>query len=77
MALEVAKSEDFIEYFIFPDINQHSDEALHELSLKISDIAKSFTSSYIWHKDSFEIRKRQFPSILSGSENNGEFNWGH
>lgn len=74
MALEIVKSEDFIEYFIFPDINEHNDEVLNELSLKIGEIAKAYTGKFIWHKDPFEIRTKKFPSILSDSENNGEFN---
>lgn len=74
MALEIVKSEDFIEYFIFPDIKENNEEVLQELSLKISETAKSYTDKYIWHKDSFEIQNRKFPSILSNSENNGEIN---
>jgi hypothetical protein len=74
MALENVRSEDFIEYFIFPDINESNEEVLNELSLKIAEIAKSYTGKYIWHKDQFEIRNQKFASILSDSENNGEFN---
>lgn len=77
MALEIVKSEDFIEYFIFADVNDHNEEVLDELNLKINEIAKSYTSKYIWHKDSFNIRKRQNSSILSNTENNGELSRVH
>ena len=77
MALEIVKSEDFIEYFIFPDINETNvndkDKILKDLHLKINEIAKSFASNYIWHRDSFSIRSENFSSILSHSENNGKF----
>lgn len=76
MALEVVRSEDFIEYFIFPDLNQHNendkDEILKDLHQKINEIAKLYTSNYIWHRDPFTIRSKNFSSILSSSESNGK-----
>ncbi len=71
MALEDVKSEDFIEYFIFPDENDCDEESLQELNLKISEIAKVYSSKYIWHRDPFDIRNKQFPSILSNSDKDG------
>lgn len=72
MALEIVKSEDFIEYFIFPDIKEKNEGVLNELKLKIVEIAKSYEGKYIWHKDSFVIQNQKFSSILSDTENNGE-----
>lgn len=76
MALEVVKSEDFIEYFLFPDFieaNENDKEGLlKELIQKINEIAKVFTSKYIWHKDPFEIRTKPFTSILSNAEDGGK-----
>ena len=76
MALEVVKSEDFIEYFLFPDFNgtdeNDKEGLLKEIIQKINEIAKAFTSKYIWHKDPFEIRTKPFTSILSNPEDGGK-----
>lgn len=76
MALEVVRSEDFIEYFLFPDVNEaeanDKETILKDLHQKINEISKSYASKYIWHKDPFEIRSKTFSSILSSSEGNGE-----
>lgn len=76
MALEVVKSEDFIEYFLFPDLNEAEENdkegLLKDLIQKINEIAKAYTSKYIWHKDPFEIRTKPFTSILSNSDVDGK-----
>lgn len=76
MALEVVKSEDFIEYFLFPDVNEVDENdkegMIKELVIKINEIAKVFSSKYIWHKDPFEIRIKSFSPILSNSEDDSK-----
>lgn len=72
MALEIVRSEDFIEYFIFPVISETSEgenvREFDELYQKINEIAKSYCSNYIWHKDPFNIKTKQFSTILNNLE---------
>lgn len=76
MALENVKVEDFIEFLIFPEIDgvidEKEDEALNVILQKINEIAKSYTSKYIWHKDSFSLNIRNSKSHLLNINNSGK-----
>jgi hypothetical protein len=76
MALENVRVEDFIEYFLFPEINgslqDDETEALNDIQQKIDEISKSFIKNYIWHKDPFSLKIRNQNSCLLNN-NNGKF----
>lgn len=76
MALENVRVEDFIEYFLFPEINgslqDDETEALNDIQQKIDEISKSFIKNYIWHKDPFNLKIRNQNSCLLNN-NNGKF----
>lgn len=77
MAVETIKSEDFIEYFLFPKINQVSEDderdALANLLQTIDEISNNFIKSYIWHKDSFNLKVRTRSShLLKKDSDEGE-----
>ena len=78
MALEIVRNDDFIEYFLFPDIGNVSeseeDEYLSEVFKKVNEIARSYSSNYIWHKDPFELKTRNRHSHLLNPESAGESN---
>ena len=71
MALETVKIEDFIEYFIFPEISDNETQELNDICQKIDEISKTFIRNYIWHKDSFNLKIRHQNSHLLNN-NNGE-----
>lgn len=76
MALEIVRSDDFIEYFLFPQFEQlaeqQENEALNNVLLKAVEIATSYTKDYIWHKDPFALTVRNRSSHLLNPENKGE-----
>lgn len=81
MALEIVRNDDFIEYFLFPNIDQTSEseeeEALNEILKQINVISSSYTSSYIWHKDPFVLKDRNRNSHLLNPESKGESREAH
>lgn len=75
MALEIVRNDDFIEYFLFPQINSESetqeDGLLDGILKQVNDIASSYTSSFIWHKDPFALKARNSSSHLLNPEGEG------
>lgn len=76
MALEIVRNDDFIEYFLFPDIDKLSeadeDKALSDVLKQVNDIASSYTANFIWHKDSFNLKAKNRNSYLLNLESEGE-----
>lgn len=73
MALEIVKNDDYIEYFLFPIIDgSKEDESLSDIVNQVNEIAKSYVSNYIWHKDPFVIKARDKNSHLLNPESEGE-----
>lgn len=76
MALEIVRNDDYIEYFLFPNIDQVSenqeDEILNEILNQVNSIAGAYTSNYIWHKDPFGLKARNRNSHLLNPESKGE-----
>lgn len=76
MALEIVRNDDYVEYFLFPDIDQVSehreDEILSEILNQVNSIAGAYTSNYIWHKDPFALKARNRNSYLLNPESKGE-----
>lgn len=76
MALEIVRNDDFIEYFLFPNIDfaaeSEADEILNQTLKQVMEISDSYTSNYIWHKDSFNLRARGQNSHLLNPESHGE-----
>jgi hypothetical protein len=76
--MEIVRTEDFIEYFIYPQLNnaikendEEEDKALQVVQQKIDEIVNSYTSNYIWHKDSFQLKSRNGKFHLLDIENKG------
>lgn len=76
MALELVRNEDFVEYFLFPNIGEVSEEEeteiLAETLKQVEEQAKTFAGDYIWHKDSFNLSSRDRNSHLLNPESQGE-----
>lgn len=76
MALETVRNYDFIEYFLFPLITEDceidEDLALSELLNQINELSNTYTSNFIWHKDSFNLKARNRNSFLLNPEQKGE-----
>lgn len=75
MALEIVRSDDFIEYFLFPSIDQElgdEDEVLSDISKQVKELATAYASNYIWHKDPFAVKARNSNSHLLNPESDGE-----
>ena len=62
--LEIIRSEDFLEYFLFPKLNTPNDEsgsdeeALESVFQLVNQIATAYCDDYIFHKDGFKITKK-------------------
>lgn len=60
--LQTVRSDDFIEYFLFPNLNgtesSQNDDNLQTICEQIQKIATKYCESYIWHKDSFSCTAR-------------------
>lgn len=76
MALEIVRNDDFIEYFMFPNIEgvteSQEDEILRDVLKQVIDIASSYASNFIWHKDPFNLKARNRNSHLLNPESEGE-----
>lgn len=75
MALEMVRNDDFIEYFLFPDVEEVSegqeDDALGDVLKRVNDIASTYTSNFIWHKDPFSVKARNRNSHLLNPDSEG------
>jgi hypothetical protein len=60
--LENLREEDFVEYFLFPNIKacelQNEEELLKNVNAKVLEIAKNYCKNYIWHRDGFKVYPR-------------------
>ncbi|XP_023015143.2 ecdysoneless cell cycle regulator [Leptinotarsa decemlineata] len=60
--LESVREDDFIKYFLFPDINTNDEKEQEALLSKILEkankIIENFTDNYLWHKDEFKLSPR-------------------
>jgi hypothetical protein len=76
MALEIVRNDDFVEYFLFPNIDQLTEEKeneiLNETVKQVNEISSTFTANYIWHKDPFSVKARNRNSHLLNPECKGE-----
>jgi hypothetical protein len=76
MALEIVRNDDYIEYFLFPKLDQlpegDEDDALAVLLAQINEISSTYTKNYIWHKDPFSLKARNSNSHLLNPESKGE-----
>lgn len=77
--LQTIREDDFIEYFLFPllnNINDTNENELNNLLIKINKIINDFSVNYIWHKDNFHLTPRFLNSNLLIEAENGESNIG-
>lgn len=76
MELEIVKNDDFIEYFLFPIIDQNldreEDDVLADALKQINELSSEYTKSYIWHKDPFSLKARNKNAHLLNPEGKGE-----
>lgn len=63
-ATETIRADDFVEYFLFPDLKQSNSidsgnnnvsDSLEQLRTQIVDESNKFVGNYIWHKDPFQL----------------------
>lgn len=57
--IEVIRADDFVEYFLFPSLDQlngnSTAEKLDNFRQSVNDSVKQFTADYIWHKEPFQL----------------------
>lgn len=76
--LESVREEDFVEYFLFPEINTNenqlnfNDNELNKLLHNINNIIELYSVNYIWHKDSFKVTPRFQKQNLLFENNEGQ-----
>lgn len=76
---EVIRADDFVEYFLFPSLDQLSgndvDEKLNNFSRDVNESVNKFTVDYIWHKEpcQFVPRTPQMRKLLHESNTEGKW----
>lgn len=60
-AFEVIREDDYVEYFLFPKLNETDSEGaeqngLNDVLNEVTRIVGQFCANYIWHKDAFHVR---------------------
>lgn len=74
---EVIRADDFVEYFLFPSLNEINGNNVHDkLDIFLNDvneIVKKFTVDYIWHKEPFQLiaRTPQTSKVFNDSHTTG------
>ncbi|XP_055316971.1 protein ecdysoneless [Sitodiplosis mosellana] len=57
--IEVIRADDFVEYFLFPSLDQlngdNTAEKLENFRQNVNDSVQQFTVDYIWHKEPFQL----------------------
>lgn len=62
MEFSSVRSDDFIEFYLFPDIKvtnsgvENEDQILDDLNKQVNELANVYCSNYIFHKESFKIQ---------------------
>lgn len=73
---EVIRADDFVEYFLFPaidDLNGNSTvEKLENFLAEINECVQKFTVDYIWHKEPFQLVVRTPETVKLFNENTVE-----
>lgn len=84
-ATETIRADDFVEYFLFPDLSEiksgskNEEDFLRDFLQNVSGDIKPHLEHYIWHKDPFRLIPRCGNSNLLNeehTENEGEFDLG-
>lgn len=56
---EVIRADDFVEYALFPSLDElsgnNADEKLENFLREINESVQKFTVDYIWHKEPFQL----------------------
>lgn len=61
---EIIRADDFVEYFLFPELSQldsidsgnnNVSESLEQIRIRIVEESNKFIGNYIWHKDPFQL----------------------
>lgn len=80
-ATEVIRADDFVEYFLFPSLDQLNgtdiDEKLQNFSNEVKEFVGDFSKNYIWHKEPFQLITRSHESgapLLIETQTDGMFN---
>lgn len=77
--IEVIRADDFVEYFLFPSLDQlqgnSTTEKLENFQHSVNDSVQKFTADYIWHKEPFQlvIRTPETSRLFNEINIEGEF----
>lgn len=83
-SLEFVREDDFVEYFIFPQLTDEADDSekaqrdLENVLQKVESIVSEVSRDYIWHKDEFRLTARtdrQQVLIQANGENSGSYSY--
>ena len=75
--LEIVRSEDYLEYFLFPQLNVQSnqsenyEETLESVYQLVNQMTNDYCSNYIFHKDGFKLTKKIRNSHLLKEDEEG------
>lgn len=80
---ETIRADDFVEYFLFPDLshangNNNVSDSLEQIRARITEESNKFIGNYIWHKDRFQlIVKSDNLKLTNDNDEEGELcEWG-
>lgn len=75
---EVIRADDFVEYFLFPSIEDlngnNTVEKLENFLNDVNECVQNFTVDYIWHKEPFQLVVRTPETSKLFNENSIEGN---
>lgn len=82
---ETIRADDFVEYFLFPDLNQSNgtdsgnnnvSDSLEQIRAQILEESNKLIGGYIWHKDPFQlIVKSENLKLTNDNDEEGDYNW--
>ena len=75
--METVRADDFVEYFLFPNLNSNAAEDnesnLDMVVLEINRIIERYCKEYIWHKDEFRLTPRSNLLLENQADLSGKY----
>lgn len=74
------REDDFVEYFIFPSLenagNSASESVLKNFLDQVNKVVAKYAGKYLWHRDAFRVCVRNSDHVLlSEEEHPGKLCW--
>lgn len=75
-ATETIRADDFVEYLLFPELEQLQgttpEEKLTNFLVDVNECVRKFIGNYIWHKEPFQLITRTTETMKLFADNDVE-----